>query len=157
MTPPGAVPGLDPAAVLPIAQELPAVARKLAQLIEDCAAQRARLTPELLADWQGASRVAFDAGEASHVRRATEIVAALRRLAGEVVDAGAVALRDQQAVDAAPPASPGPPASSGGRRPNPSRTPPSPAVAPSPPPPAAPARPSGDADHDGHRDPGWEP
>ncbi len=87
MRPSTPVPGLDPAAVLPIAEELPSVARKLAQLIEDAVAQRAALTAELLADWQGSSRATFDAGEVAHARRATELVAALRRLAGDVVDA----------------------------------------------------------------------
>jgi uncharacterized protein YukE len=158
MTPPAsAVTALDPAAVLPVAAELPAVARKLAQLIEEAVAQRARLTAELLPDWYGASRASFDDGEIGHGRRATELVAALRRLANDVVDAGTIALRDQQAAEGAPPA-PGPsaPAASGGRRPQRSR-PPAVAVAPLPPPPTVTARPSGDADHDGHRDPGWEP
>lgn len=94
-------PAPDPAAVLPIAQELPAVARRLAQLIEDAVAQRTRLTAELLVDWQGASRAMFDAVEVAHARRAVAIVAALRRLAATVVDAGAVALRDQGEIDTA--------------------------------------------------------
>lgn len=156
MTPPDPPAGLDPAAVLSVAAELPAVARKLAQLIDDAVAQRATLTTELLADWQGASRATFDGGEVAHARRAAELAAALRRLASDVVDAGAVALRQQHAVDAALPAPPGLPASSGEGRALPTRRP-APTVAPTPPRPATTARPSGDPDYDGHRDPGWEP
>lgn len=96
---PLAVPSLDPAAILPIAEELPVVARKLAQIIEDAVVHRATLTAELLVDWHGASRAAFDAGEVANARRALEIVAALRRLASTVVDAGTVALRDQAVLD----------------------------------------------------------
>jgi hypothetical protein len=94
MTAPATPPGLDPAAIVALAEELPGVARKLAQLIDDAVEQRTRLGRTMLADWRGGARGDFDANEAAHAARAAAVIAHLRRLAADVVDAAAAARRD---------------------------------------------------------------